>query len=180
MQFTTYTFLKKCIGLKFWKASARKFYVVPEEDLQQVIQPSEERAAKRPRMTLESAVASPSTTPSALEQLRLDVATIKDNTNMMLTLTRDLKIPLSLKLLLNESFQCHICRHCMKPPIILSKCCKNIIGCEECVNRWYSGPDALTKYCPRCRCERGYNETMRVLGLDDLLTGVRSLSDDAE
>ena len=68
-----------------------------------------------------------------------------------------------------------LCRY----PILLAKCCKSIIGCEECVNRWYSGPDALTKSCPRCRSERGYNETMRVLGLDDLLTGLKRLNDTA-
>ena len=140
----------------------------------------EQRATKRLKMVefTNASAASPSTTCTTeqLHELKRDVASIKENTNMVLALTRDLKMPLGLKRLLNESFLCHICRNCMTPPIILSKCCKSIIGCETCVNGWYSGSDALTKYCPRCRCERGYNETIRILGLDDFLEGVRSLT----
>ena len=48
----------------------------------------------------------------------------------------------------------------IRPPAILSKCCKSsIIGCERCVNKWYSGTEALTKTCPSCRAERGYCDT---------------------
>ena len=54
-------------------------------------------------------------------------------------------------------------------PVVMAKCCHSIIGCEVCVNAWFSGPEALTKSCPRCSSERGYNETMRLMGLDHLL-----------
>ena len=37
----------------------------------------------------------------------------------------------------------------MTPSIIISKCCKTVVGCEKCVNEW-------------CRAERGYNETYYV------------------
>ena len=158
------------IGLKFWKASARKFFIVPEEDLEEG-----QRGAKRVRVALQTNT--PSNTPAVLPhaQLQGDIDSIKATVEAILSLSRDLKIPLGLKRLLTESFQCYICHRCMKPPIIMAKCCKSIVGCEDCINGWYSGPEALTKYCPRCRCERGYNETMRVLGLDDFLTGVRTV-----
>ncbi|KAL5496426.1 hypothetical protein EMCRGX_G012706 [Ephydatia muelleri] len=60
----------------------------------------------------------------------------------------------------------------------LHKCCKTILGCEACVNLWYSGPDALEKTCPRCRAKRGFCETMVVLGLDELVAGAKSILGD--
>ena len=37
---------------------------------------------------------------------------------------------------------------------------------------WFSGTDALTKACPSCRADRGYNETMLLRGLDDFLAQI--------
>ena len=37
---------------------------------------------------------------------------------------------------------------------------------------WFSGTDALTKGCPSCRADRGYNETMLLRGLDDFLAQI--------
>ena len=114
---------------------------------------------------------------NALCAISRDVAAIHVKTDAIMSLTKDAKILLGLKKLLNDALKCHICTTVMKPPVIISKCCKTLIGCEECINQWYSGPEALTKQCPRCRAERGYNETMRLLGLDDLLIGVTGLLD---
>ena len=48
-----------------------------------------------------------------------------------------------------DAFTCKICKDSpIEPPIILYKCCKTIIGCESCINFWYSGEageDATTK-----------------------------------
>ena len=55
----------------------------------------------------------------------------------------------------------------------MSKCCKTIIGCESCVNVWYSGAEALTKACPACRAERGYSETVILRGLDTFLDEIK-------
>ncbi|KAL5463152.1 hypothetical protein EMCRGX_G032028 [Ephydatia muelleri] len=52
------------------------------------------------------------------------------------------------------------------------------LGCEACVNLWYSGPDALEKTCPRCRAKREFCETMVVLGLDELVAGAKSILGD--
>ena len=51
--------------------------------------------------------------------------------------------------------------------------CKKILGCELCVNHWYSGDEALTKSCPACHADRGYNETILLRGLDEFWIGVR-------
>ena len=68
----------------------------------------------------------------------------------------------------------------MNPPILMMRCCKKIVGCEACVNSWFNGQDALTKCCPCCRAERGYNETMRLRGLDDFLGQVKQLYKDED
>jgi len=57
----------------------------------------------------------------------------------------------------------------IKPPMIITKCCKSILGCETCCLNWYSGAEATMKRCPLCRAERGLSETMRLAGLDDFL-----------
>lgn len=75
-----------------------------------------------------------------------------------------------------DTMKCTICMAVpIKPPIIITKCCKNMLGCEACVNTWFSGPDALTKPCPLCKSERGYNETMVLRGLDAFLTEISKL-----
>ena len=62
----------------------------------------------------------------------------------------------------------------MSPPIIYSKCCKSLIGCENCVNLWYgTGPDGINKACPVCNTVRALADTSRICGLDQMLEGVR-------
>ncbi len=103
-----------------------------------------------------------------------EVGCIKETLGEMMTLSTDSNFPMGLKRILRETFKCRICHTVpSKPPVIVTKCCKTILGCESCINNWYSGQDALTKTCPSCRAERGYNETMLLRGLDDFLTQVR-------
>lgn len=159
--------------------SARKFYAIPEEDIgREHVRGGVKRLRSSLAHTPTTRDAAEGRSDDLLIEIKSDIAAIQEKTDTIMTLSKDLKIPLGLQRLLHEAFACQICAAIpMQPPILLAKCCKSIIGCEECVNRWYSGPDALTKSCPRCRSERGYNETMRVLGLDDLLTGLKRLND---
>ena len=57
----------------------------------------------------------------------------------------------------------------------MSKCCKSVIGCERCVNAWYTGPEALTKTYFTCWAERGYSETMILRGLDSFLIEIKKV-----
>ena len=83
---------------------------------------------------------------------------------------------MGLQRLIRDAFQCKVCLSIpIKPPVIMSKCCKAVIGCEKCVNTWYTGPEALTKTCPACRAERGYSETMILRGLDGFLVEVKKV-----
>ena len=155
------------IGLKFWKTSARKFYAVPEVDLQM------QRGRKRSRLSVTAALNSNcSTSDDTLAEAKDEIiSAIAKSTEKILS---NSLIPLGLKKLLQDSLKCHICQAVpFIPPIVMAKCCKSILGCEACVNGWYSGPEALNKTCPRCRAERGYNETMTLLGLDELSIGVK-------
>lgn len=105
---------------------------------------------------------------------------IKKSLGEVFTLTKDSKIPLGLKRIMGETFQCKLCKEVpIKPPLIIGKCCKVILGCESCVNGYYTGLDALTKPCPHCRAPRGYNETMVFRGFDDFLECIKNALSDS-
>ena len=155
----------------FWKANARKFYPISEEE-NDIQHSSEPVAIKRSRKST-----------SNLNPLYIyyyaNIVDIRDSTTVILSLTNLSKISLGLKRLLKENLSCQICSASpTQLPVVVAKCCHSIIGCEVCDNAWFSGPEALTKSCPRCNSERGYNETMRLTGLDDLLLGIKDLFTD--
>lgn len=179
-------------GLKFWKSPRRKVFAVPMNNLR-----AKSRGKKRERevVTLDSDDdddAVPKRTrddystffgqiDSKLDHIKEGIDSIKDNTRDVLYLNERSKLPIGIQRLMRDTFQCKICL-CIpiRPPAIMSKCCKSIIGCERCVNEWYSGPEALTKTCPSCRAERGYSETMMLRGLDRFLQEVKSVIVQAE
>ena len=78
-----------------------------------------------------------------------------------------LPLPIGLTSLLFQTFQCGICQDPITPPAIFARCCKRIIGCHQCVYRWYQGE--VAKKCPLCRGDRGVADTCQVNGLDKFL-----------
>lgn len=87
-----------------------------------------------------------------------------------------LNLPLGLSSVLYDTFKCSIClRSPIRPPCVFGRCCKRIIGCQECVDRWYSD-GGFQKNCPLCQGERGYADSMLILGLDEFLTIIRVFS----
>ncbi len=105
--------------------------------------------------------------------LRSDIARV-------MKLTKDSKLPPRLKVLLGDTFKCTICQDVINPPVVYSRCCKSMIGCEGCVDMWYGGEDGRTKHCPLCRDDRAATETSRLNGLNDFLNGVQTLLDSKE
>ena len=99
---------------------------------------------------------------------------IKTSINDTLHLNEQSKVPIGLQKLMQDAFQCRICL-CTPIKVIMSKCCKSILGCESCVNEWFNGHDALSKTCPACNTERGYSETLMLKDLDNFLTEVKSV-----
>ena len=63
----------------------------------------------------------------------------------------------------------------MVPPIIFAKCCKTLLGCQTCVDTWYRGEQGQARACPKCRGERAYVETCRIVGLDDFMVKIAPL-----
>jgi len=113
---------------------------------------------------------------SKVNDVREDIDTMKEAIKDFLHLNEKLKLRMGLQQLIRDAFECKVCLSIpINPPVIMSKCCKTVIGCERCVNAWYSGPEALTKTCPSCRAERGYSETMILRGLDSFLIEVRKV-----
>ena len=99
----------------------------------------------------------------------------------ILKLTKGMKLPPGLYIQLKETFKCHICQASpITPPVIYTSCCKNLLGCESCVDKWYSGNEGRARNCPLCRYERGLPETSRLNGLDDFLHSISSLFADDE
>ena len=114
------------------------------------------------------------TIESKVDDIKEDVESIKDVIQDILHLNEN--IPVGLQHIIRDAFQCKICLTIpVKPPVIMSQCCKVIIGCEICVNGWYTGPEALTKTCPSCCTEYGYSETMVLGGLDSFLLEVKKV-----
>ena len=94
----------------------------------------------------------------------------------MMTLTANCNLPLGLKQIVRDTFKCYVCHSVpVKPPIFVTKCCKNMLGCQKCVNTWYAGPDAMLKTCPICRTDRGYNETIILRGLMEFLECIKKV-----
>lgn len=53
-------------------------------------------------------------------------------------LDKDSIIPIAVKHLITDAFKCKIClKSPLTPPLIITKCCKTILGCENCANEWY-------------------------------------------
>ena len=170
-------------GGTFWKQPACKIYAIPQEDL------SPQRPATRKRKstatinldTSDSDSDFESTRPVAKKQCNCNegMLMIHQKLDRVLSLTPKSKIPMGLKFMMQESFSCIICKQFpIKPPVMFSKCCRSILGCEECVHRWFSEEDAMTKMCPKCRAERGYAETVRLNGLDEFLEAICNIGRD--
>ena len=113
---------------------------------------------------------------SKVDEVRGDVEVVKDAVREILHINERSKLPMGLYCIMRDALQCKVCLSIpMRPSVIMSKWCKAIIGCEKCVNIWYTGSEALTKNCPACGTERGYSETMHLRGLDTFLTEVRKV-----
>ena len=64
-----------------------------------------------------------------------------------------------------------------RKPLIACSECNSFIGCQKCVNEWYSGIQGLQQKCPKSRCKRGLTKTVVLKGFDKLLQQIRNLKD---
>ena len=112
-----------------------------------------------------------------LIEIQSIVSENKSELQKVVAFTKDSKVPIALKNMVKESFSCKICHTApMKPPILASRCCRCIIGCEVYLQTWYgTGSDVFDKSCPNCRAERGYLHTFRLVGIDEFMIKLQQL-----
>jgi len=157
------------LGLKFWRVPSRKIYAVKEKNLHSVTK------GKFPADTSTSSSDSECTLPRAKRKADIgkDIKSIKSALSSLVTVEKTTQIPVALRCLIVENFCCSICHDIINPPVIFSRCCKTMIGCEHCVDKWYEGEGGCSKNCPRCGGERSFTETCRLHGIDDFLTSIK-------
>ena len=149
-------------GLGFWKVGSRKLFAVKW------------RGKKRKRRATVPEDSEDDDMPLNCEVLT-SLSVLNQNVNKILEVSRRLNLPIGFLSLLSETFLCKICQSNIVPPAIFARCCKTIIGCQRCVDRWYRGEAGLEKKCPLCRGDRGFADTCRVVGMDDFLQAVDSI-----
>ena len=165
------------LGLKFWKVPSRKIYAVQQSELLSKGKSRRRRSAinvssedsdsdfvneKKKRSSGGNSLA-------VIQEFQL----LKKEIDTVLTITKSMRFPPGLYLAMSNSFSCNICLDIIHPPVIFARCCKNLLGCESCVDIYYSGENGSLKTCPICRSARAFPETCRVNGLGEFLTSVR-------
>ncbi len=159
----TLTLLIFFIGVSFWKTPSRKIYAIPlnneSADSDDDFLPPVPKKGKR--KLVEKDVIN--------KTLLNSISSIQSTVDEIMSVTKDSKLPLGMKKAMSDCFKCSICTGATKPPVIVMKCCNSLLGCEKCANGWFSGEEALTKTCPKCRSPRGYNSIMILRGFDSLL-----------
>ena len=67
-------------------------------------------------------------------------------------------------------FECVVCREIVQRPHF-SPCCKRVVGCQQCVSRWFRDHNA----CPHCSTSGVIDNYTDLRGADDLLGSLRIL-----
>ena len=112
----------------------------------------------------------------ASPELVEEVKEMRKDIQCLFQITNKMKISLGLYRQLMETLQCHICRCTpIVPPVIFTRCCHRILGCQTCVDACYGGEDGISCSCPMCRFERAYSESTILRGLDDFLRSIQPL-----
>ena len=92
------------------------------------------------------------------------------------------EVPVLLQQALTESLKCKICMAIAKPPVIFGKCCQQLLGCQSCIDKWFSGTsgNSFEKTCINCREERAVTQTCHLRGMDSLLQLAGSIIESPE
>lgn len=73
---------------------------------------------------------------------------------------------------LRKGFECCICKGCCKAPTV-SPCCKRIVGCNSCVQRWLANEPT----CPLCRMRGKISQRFALKGFEELTSFFRMVED---
>ena len=157
--------------MQFWRQNSRKVYAIASEDTSGPPHAKKHTGASVNNEDKDIELAKETT----LQEIhkRLD-ALFKINKSVM-------PLPFGIVNDIQLAFNCIICQDLITPPVMVSTCCHSILGCQECIDIYFSHSDTghsndiLNKGCPKCRAPRGYSSTQKLLGLDDFLLNIRSI-----
>ena len=62
-----------------------------------------------------------------------------------------------------------MCNDVASPPVTLSKCCKQILGCASCIEAWRVSEDWEGR-CPNCSTDEENVENLGITRFNDLIT----------
>lgn len=114
-------------GFKFWKIGSRKIFAIWEG---------------KHRVSCKKAQISESDSDDDFEVVdkrrRVGVTNYQQilSEQSLFQISKNMKLPFGLRKHLQETFKCHIC--CSSPiktPVIFSRCCKQLLGCQLCVDQ---------------------------------------------
>ena len=125
-------------GFKFWRVGSRKLYAVPEAQLL--------RTGKRKRRSRvptddssDSDFAEDNYTRRQLvprPNRGISAAEIRQQVEEAISTLHWL--PQNVRQQLSDALQCTICRDIITPPTVYAHCCQRILGCKQCVDRWFA------------------------------------------
>ena len=162
-------------GSSFWKVTSRKVFFVNARD-HEAFRESFDLANDESNDDAE-----PPTRRRRIEncsdQIINELKGLKSNVNKIFAVTLKKGFPIGFIDYLEDTFSCCIYTRCPpKPALICCRSCSSLVGCQECVDKWYgSGLAALNKHCPRCREPRGYANTFELKGMSSLLEQMETL-----
>ena len=73
-----------------------------------------------------------------LSSIKEDIKLICQDIQQMYKIDRHTKLPAALYHQLHNTFTCCICHNApIVPKVIFARCCKSIVGCQNCTDQWY-------------------------------------------
>ena len=116
---------------------------------------------------------------NAISSIKSDIQLMREDIQLLYKINRKCRISAALYKALQSTFRCRICKNSpIVPQVIFEQCCKSIIGCQGCADRWYRGDES--KPCPLCGTPRALPDTMRLHGLDEFLLAIEPLLNDQD
>ena len=77
--------------------------------------------------------------------------------------------------IINRVFKCLVCHSLATSPVCITQCCKQVLGCANCLQQWFVNNNS----CPHCRADIGLEEMQTVVtgAFDEILAKCRQLFD---
>ena len=164
---------------------SRKIFAVREDALQQNPEVEEEESETTLRYSRKrkSLTQGDDDVNAKITKMADELREVKDELKKFRELAFRHKFSAAFLAELEGAFTCIICRRVpARTPLMGCASCSSVIGCQTCVNRWFSGTgdEVLTQKCPKCRCERGISKTTIYRGFDNLLSHIKALREHSD